>query len=68
MPNSSPEIIVIGTDGEPSDSAISALARLLLAVVDQEQAETTPPLNDRSRPGANGTASVKSQESLEHEC
>jgi len=53
MPNSSPEIIVVGTDGEPSDAAISALARLLLAVVDQEQEETTPP-NDNRRAGRIG--------------
>lgn len=34
-----PEIIVANTDGEPSDAAISALARLLLSIVDAEQEE-----------------------------
>lgn len=53
MPNISPEIIVVGTDGEPTDAAIGALARLLLAVVDAEQEETSP-LNDNRRAGRIG--------------
>ena len=60
---SAPTFCIIGTDAEPSDAAIAALSRLLLAAADRE-IETT---KDRSRPGANGTASVKSQESSEHE-
>lgn len=48
MANDAPEIIVVGTDGEPSDAAISALARLLLSVVDAEEIE---PPNDRRRAG-----------------
>lgn len=34
-----PVFEIIGNDGEPTDSAISALARLLLAVVDAEEAD-----------------------------
>jgi hypothetical protein len=39
-PATAPTFTIIGSDHEPSDAAISALARLLLAVADAE--ETTP--------------------------
>jgi hypothetical protein len=47
-----PTFQIIG-DGEPSDAALAALARLLLAVVDAE-AEGTTPLNDNRRAGRIG--------------
>lgn len=40
-PITAPAIEIIGTDAEPSDSAIGALARLLLAVADHDT--HTPP-------------------------
>ena len=37
-PTTSPVFTIKGTDAEPSDSAVSALARLLLAVADRDDA------------------------------
>ena len=57
MLDSSPTIEIIGDDHEPTDSAISALARLLLAVADQDD-----PQNDNRRNHSTGAAIVKTIE------
>ena len=43
LTTTSPTFSIIGTDAEPSDASISALARLLLAVADDTHTNDTSP-------------------------
>ena len=55
--NTAPTFATIGTDTEPSDAAIGALARLLLSVADHDDTQ-----NDNRRNHSTGAAIVKTLE------